>query len=118
MKQNEIPDKIVSQLRSTNIANIFNVYLNDEGRYMYNILNGIHIPVELGKTLYRAVFPLQGEYLPQLSYRMYRTIDLAWLIAETNKIYNMLEPLNPSISVRILNDDIVRDILLQLKTST
>ena len=46
---------------------------------------------------------------------MYKTIDLAWLIAETNKIYNMLEPLNPSVPLRVLNDEVVRDILLRIK---
>lgn len=117
MKQNEIPDTSVTQLRTSNVANIFNVYLDQNGRYFYNLLNTVVIPENIGRSLYTAVFPLPGEYLPQLSYRVYKTIDLAWLIAETNKITNMLEPLDPSTPVRILNDDVVRDILLRLLTT-
>ena len=115
MKQNDIPDSSVTQLRSTELSNIFNVYYNDENRYMYNLLNSLYIPSQLNRLLYTAVYPLPGEYLTQFSYRMYKTIDLAWLIAETNKIYNMLEPLNPSVPLRVLNDEVVRDILLRIK---
>lgn len=115
MKQNEIKDSSVNQLRTTNFANVFNVYLNEQGKYFYNLINTIYIPQALEKSLYTSVFPLPGEYLPQFSYRMYKTIDLAWLIAETNKINNMLEPLSPNSPLRVLNDDVVRNILLRLK---
>ena len=115
MKQNEIPDSSVSQLRTTELANLFNVYYDDKNHYMYNLLNSLSIPVNLNRVLYTAVYPLPGEYLTQFSYRMYKTIDLAWLIAETNKIYNMLDPLDPSIPLRVLSDEVVRDILLRIK---
>lgn len=116
MKQNQIPDNSVPLLRSTDIANLFNVYTNESGRYIYNLINSIYIPTNLNRNLYTAVFPLPTEYLPQFSYRMYKTIDLAWLIAATNGIENMLDRLNPNVPLRVLSDEVVRDILLKLKS--
>lgn len=116
MKQNEISDKSITLLRTTELANIFNVYLNEDGRYMYNLLNSVYVPQDLNRQLYTAIYPIPGEYLTQFSYRVYKTIDLAWLIAATNNIENMLEPLDPSIPLRVLNDSTVRNILLRIKT--
>lgn len=118
MKQNQIPDSTVTKLKSTNFANIFNIYLNEDNRYIYNLLNTVTIPDALNRTLYDVIYPLPKEYLTQFSFRVYKTIDLAWLIAETNNITNMLEPLDPSKPLRVLNDVVVRDILLKIRTIT
>jgi hypothetical protein len=115
MKQNDIKDKKVKILKSTNLANIFNIYLNEQGKYVYNMLNSVYIPKDLNPTLYTAVFPLPGEYLTQFSHRMYNTIDLAWLIAETNGIMNMLEPLDPTKPLRVIKESIIKNILLRVR---
>lgn len=117
MKQNEISDKSITKLKSTNLANIFNVYYNHDLKYMYNLLNRVYIPEDLTRNLYTAIFPLPNEYLPQLSYRVYKTIDLAWLIAVTNDIDNMLEPLSPGVPIRILRNEVVKNILTTIQTA-
>lgn len=114
MKQNEIQSEGVDRLSSSNLANMFNVY-EEDGRYFYNLLSSIYIPTDLNKTLYRLELPKGKEYLTTFSYRMYKTVDLAWLIAVTNRIDNMLAPLKPDVPIRVLNDNVVRDILLKLK---
>lgn len=115
MKQNEIPDKSVSKLKAASLANIFNIYYDKDLKYTYNLLNKIYIPEELSRNLYTAIFPLPNEYLPQLSYRVYKTIDLAWLIAITNDIDNMLEPLAPAVPIRILRSEVVKNILTTIQ---
>ena len=117
MKQNDIRDTQVSLLGSYNYENLFNVYLDEESRYFYNILQNIHFPANLDRTIFTTVRPNPKDLLPQLSYRVYSVVNLWWLIAGVNDIYNPLEPLDPETPLKIIDASYVESILNTIRGS-
>ena len=115
MKQNDIKDNAVRILGTYQYENAFNVYLDSDDRYFYNLLKNIYIPDDISSDLYTTVEPLPGELLPQLSYRVYNTVNLWWLIAKTNNISNPLEPLTTNTNLKIIRKSIVSNILETIK---
>lgn len=115
MKQNEIRDSQVRLLGTYNYENLFNVYQDEEGRYFYNLLQNISFPTSLDRTIYSTVRANPGELLPQLSFRVYNVVNLWWLIAGVNDIYNPLEPLDPDVRLKIIDASYIESILNTIK---
>jgi len=111
MKQNEIQDNLVPVLNSYNYAQAFDVYLNEDGYYYYNLLRNIRFPQDLSKDVYSLVRPLPGELLPQMSYRIYKQVELWWVIAIANQIDNPLEPLSADTPLKIIKSGSVINVL-------
>jgi hypothetical protein len=86
-KQNNIDDRSVSSLQSTLYENIFNVNLVDstDPHYFYNILNKVSFPEELSGDVYDDISLNYDMPWTTLSYKLYNTIDLWWLIVLINK---------------------------------
>lgn len=86
-KQNKILDKSISNLQSTLYENIFNVNLvdSDDPHYFYNLLNKVSFPEELSGDVYDEISLNHDMPWTTLSYKIYDTIDLWWLIVLVNK---------------------------------
>jgi len=111
MKQNEIKDNQVPVLGTYNYEHLFNVYIDEQGMYFYNLLKNVYFPKEMRSDVYTTIFPNPNEFLPQLSYRLYKNVNLWWVIAGINNINNPLEPLDPTVKLKIISSAAILNIL-------
>jgi hypothetical protein len=114
MKQNKIQDSTVPTLNSYAYENLFNVY-EEDGYYYYNLLKNIKLPDDLGPSFYSLTRPYPGELLPQISYRVYKEVNLWWAIALANNINNPLEKLNPETPLKILTPSLINNIISTIR---
>lgn len=114
MYQNNISE--LPKLRNENYANIFNVYQDEDDRYYYNLLQTVVIPSNLPPGYYDDYNIVYGDTWPYISYKVYSTPNLWWVIASTNNILNPVEQLVPGTQLRILKPQYVSLILNEIKT--
>ena len=112
--QNQI--KELPRLLSFNLENIFNVYKDNDGSYFYNILNSIHLPDDLHPNVYYE-YVVENSNLSwtNLSYKLYGTIRLWWVICLANKIDNPIKFPSAGQVLKIIRTEYVREILMGLK---
>lgn len=89
-KQNKIKDNSIPKLQKELYENIFNVNVqnNEEkesSHFFYNILNKVSLPEALDSESYEKVFIDYDTPWTTLSYRIYNTIDLWWVLVLVNK---------------------------------
>lgn len=114
-KQNSISTlPTLTQLR---MENLFNVY-NNGSNYFYNLIGTVNIPEDLSPDTY-ANYTVMTDYMPWtlISYKVYNTMDLWWLICSTNNIQNPLEFPKAGTVLKVLTPDYVSAILQQINTS-
>jgi hypothetical protein len=114
-KQNNISTlPTLSQLK---LENLFNVY-NDGQNYYYNLLGTVNIPQDLDTSTY-IPYTVYTDNMPWtlISYKVYNTIDLWWLICSTNNIQNPLQFPKAGTVLKILSPDYVSAIIQQITTS-
>jgi len=111
MKQNSIDD--LPRLRRDNLANIFNVYEDASGLYYYNLLQTISFPRDLPSNLFELYTIRYGDTWPHISYKVYNTINLWWLILLANDILDPTKPLEPGKTLRIPIQSVVSAVLAQ-----
>lgn len=70
--------------------NIFKIGFDNTHPY-YNILKTIVMPKDLNDNLFEFINPLPNDTWTNLSYLYYNTINLWWLIAITNNVFNPFE---------------------------
>lgn len=113
MKQNEFSDtKNISPYR---YENFFNIYVDDNNEYYYNILRSINIISSNNSNVEDeyVIKPQDTWYL--ISYKYYNTGDLWWLVCAYNQISNA--SIMPSVGTRIklLKGDYLATVLTELK---
>lgn len=111
MYQNTIGGSI-PQLNHTAYENIFKIGIDGVHPY-YNILKTITIPTDLNDDLFIVITPLPNDTWTNLSYLYYDTIDLWWLIAITNNVFN---PFKIPSTLKILKPEFVEDVLDIIKS--
>jgi len=89
IKQNKLKDRGIPSLDPTLYENIFKVnVINKDAEssyYFYNTLNSINIPADINGDAYEEL-PLRHDTpWTTLSYRLYGTIDLWWILVLVNK---------------------------------
>lgn len=112
MKHNQIKD--LSKLTIENYENIFNVYQEENGLYYYNLLNSIQFPTNLPATLFTSYIIKPGDSWPFISYKVYKTPNLWWIIILANKIQNPTQLPSSGTELLIPIVDVVKEILSQL----
>ena len=112
MNQNLIYN--LPRLNSTKYENIFNVYTDVDNNYYYNLLQTIVFPDNLPNSFFVQYTVGNQDAWTLISYKMYNTIDLWWVILLANKISNPLEPLIAGTVLKIPNATVVKDILSQI----
>lgn len=110
MTRNKI--KELSKLKTTFYENIFNVYQTEDGNYFYNLYNTLTFDdTDFPENVYTEHIFSIGDYWTLLSYKYYNTTSLWWIICLANNIRNPLDLPEPGTKLKILNQNVVNDIL-------
>lgn len=117
LNQNDIG--VLPKLNAYNYENLFNVYRDSENDpYYYNILNTIALPEELDPSIYYE-YKVPGPSIAWtiLSFKVYGTIKLWWIICLANKIINPIKFPEVGTTLKIIRPEYVREILSSIKES-
>lgn len=116
LKQNNIDT--LPQLESFRYENIFNVYKNDKDKYYYNILSKINFPTDINEDYY-GVYTVPNDFVPYtfISYKLYGTTLLWWLICSVNNIQNPVFFPVAGTQLKYLTPQYVRLVIEQTKNS-
>ncbi len=111
--QSNIPD--LPNLEDYRYENIFKVYqTGDKNFYFYNINKKIEIPSDLDESFFDYVNLNSKIPLTTLSYQLYGTTYLWWLLMVINKINNPVKNLQPG-KIRFLRSQFLQSVLDNLK---
>jgi len=95
--------------------NIFKLYKNNRGQYYYNINKTVVFPENIDDTKISYITVKQKQAWTTISYHVYKTIELWWLICLLNKIENPLKHPEPGTVLKVLNYDAVNDVLIEIQ---
>lgn len=80
----EIDDQSMKYLKITDLENIFKIYKDQKGKYFFNLNTTLYLDVADDAILYYICdYDMQW---PLLSYKIYETTRLAWLLMKLNKV--------------------------------
>ena len=105
MKVHEILD--AQWLKITDLENMFDVYVRQDGGYAYNLNETVYVDVPDSQLL---DYVCQTRmHWPLISYRIYGTTRLAWLLMKVNRVQpdDMFRAKEPSETVKYLDPDYV-----------
>jgi len=109
MKQNDISD--LPALASERYENIFNVYETVDGYYYYNILSKVSITDKINPdTLVYFKIPKMMPWT-NISYLIYGTQYLWWLLCVVNKIKNPVRVLQPGTVIAAIKPEFIKTVL-------
>jgi hypothetical protein len=112
MHQNNIPT--LPNLTQDRYENIFDVFTDQDGYYYYNLLQSVVLPENLPDSLFQTYVAIPGDTLPFISYKIFSTINLWWIICIANNITNPIDPIPSGTVLRIPTTTVVREILKQI----
>lgn len=111
MKQNQIKD--LPNLNIENYENIFNVYQEENGMYYYNLLNTVVFPPNLPANAFSQYTIKYGDTWPFISYKVYNTPNLWWLILLANNIINPINSIEVGKQILIPIESVAKEVLSQ-----
>lgn len=114
MFQNSITD--LPKLKNDNYANIFNIYTDEDDRYFYNLLQTIDLPNDLPEGYYGIYNAVYGDTWPLVSYKIYRSPNLWWLVVAANNIINPTSQPQPGQQIKFLRTRFASLVISQLTT--
>lgn len=122
LTQNDIADlPNISQQRYENIFHVFETEKQSDNKaynnkyYFYNILNKISIPPDVDPNIFE-YYKIDKPYpWTTLSYRIYKTQFLWWLIAISNNIRNPVFIPKTGDVIRVIKSDFVSTVLNSIK---
>ena len=85
MKYSDIQNPTV-EITSQNYENIFNVYLDKDTMYYFNLLKKVDFPSDLDSTVFDYYQTTPKDTYPLISYNAYNSVVLWWLICAANQI--------------------------------
>lgn len=109
-KQNDIND-VNYRLNSQQYENVFNVYEDSDIGYFYNLLRTINFPEDLDPDTYDIYVIESGDTWPQISWRVYSSVFLWWVICAVNQIQDPTKVPAPGIKIKILRPFYVKNLL-------
>lgn len=114
MYQNEISE--LRKLKDERYENIFQIYQDENSRYYYNLLETINFPDNLPEGFFNDYVIQPGDTLPFISFKLFNTIHVWWVICLANKINDPTKELIPGEVLRVPLINIVREIIRQVNT--
>ena len=99
------------------IENLFKLYKDDKTEsFYYNICNSVFFPKDMDiSTWQKWQVPGSGISWMYISYLIYSTTDLWWLLCILNNIDNPLTPPAGGTIIKILSPNTLRNILSQIQ---
>lgn len=92
--------------------NIFKLYqTGDKDFYFYNILKKLQIPQDINNNLFHITTLPPGMPFTTLSYNLYGTTYLWWLICAINEIKNPFDQSLAGMRIKVLKKDYVKPVL-------
>ena len=116
MKQNEIANSNYT-LSPQQYENIFNVYEDSDIGYFYNLLRTINFPSDLSTDVYDIYVIESSDTWPLISWKVYNTILLWWVVCAANNIQNPTKMPAPGTKLKVLKGMYLRNILNTIKMS-
>lgn len=116
MKHNDVPN-ITYTITPHNYENIFNVYEDSNGMYLYNMLRTINFPSDLDASFYDIYETVTGDTWTNISWKRYGTIKLWWAICAANQINNAVQQPVPGTKLKLLKTNTLRTIISMLEES-
>jgi hypothetical protein len=99
--QNNIKD--LKNLETYDFENIFKMCFDtNKQAYFYNILKTVNIPNSINRELYRSVAIPAQTPLTALSFSVYGTMKLWWLICAVNNINNPVEYIPGGTTLKVI----------------
>tara|TARA_R110000796_G_scaffold14724_4_gene47931 strand:- start:140 stop:514 length:375 start_codon:yes stop_codon:yes gene_type:complete len=107
-KHNDIDE--LSNLSDNRYENIFNMGTNNN-YFFYNIIKTVKFPEELDSSIFD--YKIINQKLPYtaVSYNVYGTQNLWWLILLSNNITNPVDVITPGTRLKIIKSKFVKDII-------
>jgi hypothetical protein len=97
------------------LENVFSVYEDENGKRFYNLLNSVHFPQNLPRSMFSLYQISYGDTWPYISYKTLGTPNAWWLILLANRIDNPLTmPLNGT-RIKIPTAELARAILQKIR---
>lgn len=109
MKAHELLD--VDWLKITDLENMFEIYQKQNGEYHYNLNETLYVDVPDEQLLDYTCDSRM--HWPLISYKIYGTTRLAWLLTKLNKVQpeDMFRPKEPSETVKYLDPECVQTVV-------
>jgi hypothetical protein len=114
MKQNRFTD--LPRLTNENYENIFDIFTDKDDRYFYNLLQTIAFPQNLPDGYFDLYNIVYGDTWPFISYKVYNTPNVWWIILLANNINNPITSLVPGTTIKIPKIQLVKIVLAELLT--
>ena len=96
--------------------NIFKVYTaGDKQFYFYNIIKNINVPKDINNQIFDIVTLPPGLPLTVLSFQLYGTTHLWWLICVINSIQNPFDPNIAGKQIKVLKRQYLKTVLDSIK---
>jgi hypothetical protein len=114
----DFQNKILSlpKLTDYQYENFFKTYLTENNQYYYNLLSfSAYFLDELDPSSYYEIDVQKSIPWTSISYNEYRTINLWWLIAIVNKIYNPLKYPDAGTKLKIIYQQHIKTIIARIK---
>lgn len=103
----------ISQLSQYDYEKIFRVY-EEEGKLAYNIIKTVHIPSDIDPGMVEHTRIIGTTSWTQVSFQIYGTIKLWWLICITNKILNPVLLPRPGSVIRYIKPQYIGQVLKEI----
>lgn len=114
MYQNEIPE--LPKLKDERYENIFQVHQDEDDKYYYNLLETINFPNNLPSGYFSTYTVAPGDTLPYISYKLFKTIHVWWVICLVNNITNPTITLTPGTTLKVPIINVIQEIIRQINT--
>ena len=119
MKQFDIRNGSILNVSPQDMANLFNIYSSVEGNLYFNINRTVVIKgVEnLLAGVYSQYMVREGDQWTTISFKLYNTIELWWLICKFNDVTDATLGPIPGSLLKIPTDPVVLSVVDGLKES-
>jgi hypothetical protein len=113
--QNNI--KALPDLNMYRYEKIFKLYKTSDNQYFYNIMQSLFLPDEIDDTVLTYITIKKNEPWTMVSFKVYKTIELWWLILLTNKLYNPFEVPKDGTVIKLIKPEYVSTVLKEINAS-
>ncbi len=114
MRVEDLDDSSLSVLKITDFEHFFDVYLDQHGNYAFNLNQGLYFKFD--KSYLPTYECTHQMFWPLISYQLYGTTRLAWLLMKLNDVTaeDMFKPKSPGDKVVYLPPERIQQVVDQI----